>query len=47
MPVKNSYEAAKEIRAVRQGGSQNNTVVAMSADAFSDDIQRALAAGNE
>ena len=45
MPVKNGYEAAKEIRASGREDLKTIPIVAMSADAFSDDIQRALAAG--
>lgn len=45
MPVKNGYEAAGEIRAADREDLKTIPIVAMSADAFSDDIQRAMAAG--
>lgn len=45
MPNKNGYEAAKEIRASSREDLKIIPIVAMSADAFSDDIQRALSVG--
>ena len=45
MPKKNGYEATKEIRASGREDMKTIPIVAMSADAFSDDIQRALSAG--
>lgn len=45
MPNKNGYEAAKEIRASGREDLKEIPIVAMSADAFSDDIQRALSVG--
>ena len=45
MPNKNGYEAAKEIRASVRKDLKTLPIVAMSADAFSDDIQRVLSAG--
>ncbi|MBP3459253.1 MAG: response regulator [Lachnospiraceae bacterium] len=45
MPVKNGYEAVKEIRASAREDLKVIPIVAMSADAFSDDIQRALSVG--
>lgn len=45
MPVKNGYEAAREIRASGREDLKTIPIVAMSADAFSDDIQRAVMAG--
>lgn len=45
MPKKNGYEAAKEIRASGREDLKVIPIVAMSADAFSDDIQKALSAG--
>lgn len=45
MPNKNGYEAAKEIRASGREDLKGIPIVAMSADAFSDDIQRALSVG--
>lgn len=45
MPNKNGYEATKEIRASAREDLKILPIVAMSADAFSDDIQRALSVG--
>lgn len=45
MPNKNGYEATKEIRASAREDLKTIPIVAMSADAFSDDIQRSLSAG--
>ena len=45
MPNKNGYEATKEIRASAREDLKTLPIVAMSADAFSDDIQRALSVG--
>lgn len=45
MPNKNGYEATKEIRASAREDLKIIPIVAMSADAFSDDIQRALSVG--
>lgn len=45
MPNKNGYEASKEIRASGREDLKTIPIVAMSADAFSDDIQRAVSAG--
>lgn len=45
MPNKNGYEATKEIRASVREDLKTIPIVAMSADAFSDDIQRALSVG--
>lgn len=45
MPNKNGYEATKEIRASAREDLKVIPIVAMSADAFSDDIQRALSVG--
>lgn len=45
MPNKNGYEAAKEIRSSGREDLKVIPIVAMSADAFSDDIQRALSVG--
>lgn len=44
MPVMNGYDAAKTIRAL-QRKDINLPIIAMTADAFSDDIQRALESG--
>lgn len=45
MPVKNGYEATREIRASGREDLKTLPIVAMSADAFSDDIQKAAMAG--
>lgn len=45
MPVKNGYEAVSEIRASGRADLKSVPIVAMSADAFSDDIQRAITVG--
>lgn len=45
MPVKNGYEAASEIRAADREDLKTIPIVAMSADAFSDDIQHAMQSG--
>ncbi len=44
MPVMNGYEAAKAIRALDRPDA-DLPIIAMTADAFSDDIQRCLACG--
>ncbi len=45
MPVKNGYETAREIRAMGREDLREIPIVAMTADAFSDDIQKAKEAG--
>ncbi len=45
MPVLNGYEATKLIRASEREYIKNIAVVAMTADAFSDDIQRCMEVG--
>ena len=45
MPVMNGYEAAKAIRALEERPDVNLPIIAMTADAFSDDIQRCLDCG--
>lgn len=45
MPVMNGYEAVREIRASDRKDLKTIPIVAMSADAFSDDIQKAAASG--
>ncbi len=44
MPVLNGYEAAKAIRALKRFDA-DIPIIAMTADAFSDDVQRCLACG--
>ena len=45
MPVMNGYEAAKAIRASGREDLSHMPIVAMTADAFSDDIMKAREAG--
>lgn len=45
MPVMNGYEAARAIRAEDNPVCKNIPIIAMTANAFSDDIQRSLDAG--
>lgn len=45
MPVKNGYEAASEIRSQDREDLKNIPIIAMSADAFADDIQKAMSVG--
>ncbi len=45
MPVMNGYEAAKAIRASGSPGAQTIPIIAMSANAFVDDVRHALDAG--
>src|SRR5574344_400149 len=45
MPVMNGHDAAKKIRRMDRGDAKNIPIVAMSADAFDDDIQASLDAG--
>ena len=45
MPRKNGYQAANAIRASQRDDLHQIPIVAMSADAFDDDVKRALDAG--
>ncbi len=45
MPVMNGYEAARAIRASSHEGAAGVPIIAMTANAFSEDIQASLAAG--
>lgn len=45
MPVMNGYEAARAIRAQRRPDASSIPIVAMTADAFTADVQRAKEAG--
>ena len=45
MPVMTGYEATRAIRALERGDAQTVPIIAMSADAFSDDVERALESG--
>ncbi len=45
MPVMNGYEATEAIRAMERPDAKTIPIVAMSADAFSEDVQRCLDCG--
>ena len=45
MPVMNGYEAAKAIRACAHPEAKSIVIVAMTADAFAEDVRRALRSG--
>ena len=45
MPVENGYDAAREIRASGQADAGTIPIVAMTANAFAEDMERARAAG--
>jgi len=45
MPVMDGYEATKTIRALDRPDAKSVPIVAMTADAFTDDVQRCLDAG--
>jgi signal transduction histidine kinase/CheY-like chemotaxis protein len=45
MPVMNGYEAAKEIRAMEREDAHSIPIIAMSADAYPEDIQKSMDAG--
>lgn len=45
MPVMNGYEATKAIRALERPDAQTIPIIAMTADAFSEDIKRCLDCG--
>ncbi len=45
MPLMTGYEAAQAIRALARGDAQRIPIIAMSADAFYDDVERSLASG--
>ena len=45
MPVMNGYEATRQIRACGKADAQSIPIVAMSANAFSEDIQESFASG--
>lgn len=45
MPVMNGYEAARAIRTAENPVCKNIPIIAMTANAFSDDIQRSMDAG--
>ncbi len=45
MPVMSGYDAAKEIRTMKERADVNLPIIAMTADAFSEDIQHSLECG--
>jgi CheY-like chemotaxis protein len=45
MPVMNGYEAAGKIRSMSRKDFKKIPIIAMSADAFADDVKRSLEAG--
>jgi two-component system sensor histidine kinase/response regulator len=45
MPVMNGYEAARGIRASARPDAETVPILAMTADAFADDVQKCLDAG--
>jgi len=45
MPVMNGLEAAQAIRALSRADAKTIPIIAMTADAFADDVQKCLAAG--
>ena len=45
MPVMNGYEAARAIRKLDEGSRKSLPIIAMSANAYDEDVQQCLAAG--
>lgn len=45
MPVMTGYEAAMAIRSMERGDAEEIPIIAMSADAFADDVQKSLKCG--
>ena len=45
MPVMNGYEATRAIRALKRADAATVPIIAMTADALTDDIQKCLDAG--
>ena len=45
MPVMNGYEATRAIRALERPDAQTIPIIAMTADAFSEDIKKCLDSG--
>ena len=45
MPVMTGYEAAMAIRALKRSDAKDIPIIAMSADAFADDVEKCLSCG--
>ena len=45
MPVMNGYEAARRIRSLNREDARKIPIIAMTANAFAEDVQAALEAG--
>jgi len=45
MPLLDGYEAAKEIRALNRADAKTVPIIAMTANAYKEDVERAIAAG--
>jgi len=45
MPVMTGYEAAKAIRAISREDARSIPIIAMTANAFAEDVQEALESG--
>ena len=45
MPVLNGYEAARTIRALKRSDAETVPIIAMTADAFDDDVKKSISAG--
>ncbi len=45
MPVMNGYEATRAIRALEREDAQTIPILAMTANAFSEDVEKSLANG--
>ena len=45
MPVMDGFEATKEIRSLKREDAQEIPIVALSANAFEEDVKMSLAAG--
>ena len=45
MPAMNGYQATKAIRALDRPDAKNIPIIAMTADAFSEDVHRCLECG--